>query len=163
MRRSFTMRVVIACDHGGFPLKDVVIEAVKMSGHEIIDVGTFNSDSVDYPDYVEKAGILLQNGKADRAIAMCGSGVGVCITGNKMKGVYASVCHDTYSAHQSVEHDSLNMLCLGARVIGPSLAQEIVLSFLSADKSKDHKYLHRLEKVLRIENKSQFSDISKPH
>jgi len=126
------MRVAVACDHAGFPLKEMVLDAVRAAGHEPLDLGTFNSEPVDYPDLAVKIGEALQGGQARRGILLCGSGVGACIAANKIKGVYAGVCHDTYSAHQGVEHDDMNVLCLGARVIGPEPTKEIVVAFLGA-------------------------------
>jgi ribose 5-phosphate isomerase B len=113
-------------------LKDVVLEAVLAGGHEIIDLGTFSSEAVDYPDYAEKVGAVIQTGEAERGILLCGSGVGACIAANKMNGVYSAVCHDTYSAHQGVEHDDMNVLCLGSRIIGPEMVRELVSAFLAA-------------------------------
>jgi ribose 5-phosphate isomerase B len=126
------MKVAVACDHAGFLLKQNIIETVRSAGHEALDLGTDNSEPVDYPDYAVKVGRLIQSGEVDRGILLCGSGVGACITANKMKGVYASVCHDTYSAHQGVEHDNMNVICLGTLVIGPKPVKEIVLVFLKA-------------------------------
>ncbi len=145
------MRIVIACDHGGFPLKSFVKQVVLSGGHDVLDVGTDSSESVDYPDFTKKAGKLVQTGEADRGIILCGSGVGACIAANKMQGIYASVCHDTYTAHQGVEHDNMNILCIGARVIGPELARDIILSFLSADFREDERFRRRFEKVKLIE------------
>lgn len=147
------MRVVVANDHAGLPLKKVVVEAIRLSGHELIDLGTNSNKRVDFPDYVEKAGWLIQNGQAERGILMCGSGVGVCIAANKMKGVYAGLCHDTYSAHQGVEHDHMNVLCLGGKIIGTELAKEIVIAFIAAHKLNDEKYVTRVNKILVIEQK----------
>jgi ribose 5-phosphate isomerase B len=126
------MKVAVACDHAGFPLKEMVLDAVRAAGHEPLDLGTFNNDPVDYPDLAVKIGEALQGGQAGRGILLCGSGVGACIAANKIQGVYAGVCHDTYSAHQGVEHDDMNVLCLGARVIGPEPTREIVAAFLGA-------------------------------
>jgi len=145
------MRVVVACDHGGFPLKQHVIEAARSLGHEVIDLGTYDESRVDYPDFAEKAGRALQQGEADRAILICASGIGVNIAANKMRGVYAGVCHDTYSAHQGVEHDNMNALCLGGKIIGPELAKEIVRAFLSAKFLGEDRYRRRFEKVQAIE------------
>lgn len=147
------MRIAIACDHGGFPLKAEVIELVECGGHQVLDLGTFDTTPVDYPDYAEKAGHALQKGEADRAIVMCGSGVGAAVAANKMKGVYAALCHDTYSAHQGVEHDNVNMLCLGARVIGPELAKEVVTAFLGAKFSSSERFIRRFAKVKAIEER----------
>src|SRR6266508_6695627 len=118
------MKVVVGSDHAGYPLKDTVIEAVRAAGHEPIYVGTFSPESVDFPDYSEKIGRAIQTGEAERGILVCGSGVGACIAANKMKGVYASICHDTYYAAQGVLHDDMNVLCLGGRVIGPERSEE---------------------------------------
>ena len=110
------MRVAVACDHAGFPLKNVILETVRAAGHEPLDLGTNSSEEVDFPDFTEKLGRAIQRGEAERGIMICGSGVGACVAANKMRGIYACLCHDTYSAHQGVEHDDMNVLCLGARV-----------------------------------------------
>ena len=145
------MRVAVACDHAGFPLKAMVIDTVREAGHEVIDLGTNNTDSVDYPDYAEKVGRAIQEGIADRCVLLCGSGVGASIAANKMKGVYAAVCHDTYSAHQGVEHDAMNVLCLGARIIGPELTKELVRAFLNAKFSNEERHIRRVTKVRMLE------------
>lgn len=126
------MKIAVACDHAGFYLKEVIIESVRVARCEVLDLGTDNGEPVDYPDYAEKLGRLIQSGQAERGILLCGSGVGACIAANKMRGIFASVCHDTYSAHQGVEHDDMNVLCLGTRIIGLELAKEIVTAFLTA-------------------------------
>jgi ribose 5-phosphate isomerase B len=126
------MKVVVGFDHAGFPLKQVVLDAVRNAGDEPIDVGTNSADPVDFPDYAEKIGRALQTGEAERGILCCGSGIGACIAANKMKGVYASICHDTYSAAQGVMHDDMNVLCLGGRVVGPELATALIKAFLNA-------------------------------
>lgn len=149
------MRVAVACDHAGFPLKDVAVEAVLAAGHEVVDLGTFSTEPVDYPDYAEKVGRAILSGEAWRGILLCGSGVGVSIAANKIDGIYAGVCHDTYSAHQGVEHDDMNVLCLGPRVIGPKLVQELVSAFLSArflgNDPGQERHKRRVEKVRKIE------------
>lgn len=145
------MRVAVGADHAGFPLKDQVLEIVKMKGHEALDLGTFSTDSVDYPDYAEKVGRAIQQGDADRGILVCGSGVGAAVAANKMVGIRAGLCHDTYSAHQSVEHDNTNVLALGARIIGPELAAEIVHEFLDAEFSGEDRHIRRLNKITAIE------------
>lgn len=127
------MKVVVGFDHAGFPLKQTVLDAVRKAGHEPIDVGTNNADPVDFPDFTEKVGRAIQNSEAGRGILVCGSGIGACIAANKMKGVYASICHDTYSAAQGVLHDDMNVLCLGGRVIGPELARVLIAAFLNAE------------------------------
>ena len=126
------MKIAVGCDHGGFPLKDVVIESVQAAGHEVIDVGTFNEDPVDFPDFTKKVGEKIQSGEAERGILICGSGIGAAIAANKMKGIYASICHDTYSAAQGVQHDAMNVLCMGGRIIGPELVKVLVPAFLNA-------------------------------
>lgn len=126
------MKIAVGFDHAGFPLKEIVLNAVQAMGHEPIDLGTHSADPVDYPDYAEKVGRAIQSGEAGRGILVCGSGIGACIAANKMKGVYASICHDTYSAAQGVRHDDMNVLCLGGRVIGPELAKALIAAFLGA-------------------------------
>ena len=126
------MKIAVACDHAGFPLKETILAAVRAAGHDAIDLGTYSAESVDFPDYAVKVGEAIQRGTAERGILICGSGIGACIAANKMKGVYASICHDTYSAAQGVMHDAMNVLCLGGRVIGPELAKALVSAFLSA-------------------------------
>jgi len=127
------MKVAIAGDHAGFPLKATVIEAVRAAGHEPMDLGTDSTAPVDFPDFAEKVGRAIQNGEAERGILICGSGIGACIAANKMKGVYASICHDTYSAMQGVLHDDMNVLCMGGRVIGPELVKVLVPAFLNTE------------------------------
>lgn len=152
------MRIVVACDHAGFPLKDEVIAVVQAAGHDVLDLGTYSQEPVDYPDIVDRAGRAIVAKKADRGILICGSGVGACVAANKIKGIYASVCHDTYSAHQSVEHDNLNMLCLGGRIIGAALAKEIVQSFLNAKFSGEERHLRRVQKIQLIEKYGKLKD-----
>jgi len=126
------MRVAVACDHAGFPLKATVLEAVRLAGHEPLDLGTDSQEPVDFPDFTLKLGHSIQSGDAQRGVLICGSGVGACVAANKMKGIYASICHDTYSAAQGVLHDDINVLCLGGRVIGPELARVLVAAFLGS-------------------------------
>ena len=146
------MRVVVSCDHAGFIIKDAVIEAVKEAGHEVVDKGTYSPDRVDFPDFAEKAGRAIINGEADRGIVICGSGVGVVITVNKMKGLYAGLISDIYSAHQGVEHDAMNVMCLGGQMVGPTLAKEMVASFLAAKPMDVERYQNRIAKIKRIED-----------
>lgn len=146
------MKIAVACDHAGYPLKDEVIASIEKSGHEVIDLGTYSQEPVDYPDYAEKAGRAVVQGQADRAVIICGSGVGATIAANKIKGIYACLCHDTYSAHQGVEHDKMNALCLGARIIGGELAKEIVKSFLSAEFCAEERHIRRTDKIRAIES-----------
>ena len=145
------MKVAVACDHGGFQLKETVLEVIRKSGHEAIDLGTYSTDPVDYPDYAEKVGLALQQGEADRGILICGSGVGAAVAANKMRGIRAGVCHDTYSAHQSVEHDDVNVLALGARIIGSELTVELVQAFLGASFTGEERHIRRLSKVSNLE------------
>lgn len=147
------MRVAIACDHAGFPIKDEIINLLENLGQEVADLGTFDQEPVDYPDYAEKAAKAILSGQADRAILLCGSGVGVCVAANKIKGIYAGTCHDTYSAHQGVEHDNMNTLCLGARIVGVELAKEIVKSFISASFSNEKRHVRRVNKIHELEIK----------
>ena len=152
------MRIAIANDHAGYPIKDEIINTLQELGHEIIDVGSFNQEPVDYPDFAEKAAKIILKGQADRGIIICGSGVGVCIAANKIKGIYAGVCHDTYSAHQGVEHDNMNVLCLGARIIGVELAKDIVKAFINAKFSKDERHLRRVGKIVELENSGKINN-----
>ena len=149
------MRVAIGCDHAGYPLKDVAIQAVRAAGHVPVDLGTNSPSSVDYADYAEKVGKTIQQGGASRGILICGSGVGICIAAGKMKGIYPAVCHDTYSAHQGVEHDNMNVLCIGARVIGPELAKEIIVTFVNSrfigNDPGEERHYRRVKKVRRLE------------
>lgn len=145
------MRVVVSTDHGGFPLKEAVVESIKELGHEVLDLGQFDKERSDYPDFAEKAGRALIKGEADRGVVMCGSGIGVSITLNKMKGIYAGLCENTYSAHQGVEHDDMNVLCLGGVVLGKELAKDIVKSFLNAQPINQGRYLERIKKYKKIE------------
>ena len=149
------MQIAIACDHGGHPLKIIIKECIGSLGHTVVDLGTNSTISVDYPDYAEKLGRAIIDGRAERGILICGSGVGACIAANKIKGIYAAICHDTYSARQGVQHDNMNVLCLGARVIGPELAKELVEAFLSAKfYSNEERYVRRVNKIYKLENSS---------
>ncbi len=145
------MNIVIGADHGGFGLKTVLIEYLKKLGHAVRDLGTFNSEPVDYPDYARAVANALIDGQAERGVIICGSGVGACVAANKFPGIRAAVCHDTFSAHQGVEDDNMNVLCLGARVVGPELAKEIVRTFLAASFSGAERHRRRLAKVEEIE------------
>jgi ribose 5-phosphate isomerase B len=150
------MKIAIAADHGGFPLKADIVDLLTQAGHQAIDLGAHEYiASDDYPDYALLVGKAVQSGQADRGIVICGSGVGACIAANKMKGIRAGVCHDTYSAHQGVEHDDMNVLCFGARIIGVELAREIVLAFVGASFNTGERYQRRLNKVLKIEEESR--------
>ena len=145
------MKVAVACDHAGFSLKQTVVEKLQSLGHEVLNCGTDSVEGVDFPDHAQKAGILLQEKKAERAILICGSGIGMCIAANKMHGVYACVCHDAYSARQGVEHDNMNALCLGALVIGKNLAEVLVEEFLKANYFDTGNYQRRVNKIIALE------------
>lgn len=149
------MKVAVGFDHAGFLLKETVLQAIREAGHEPMDMGTNSTEPVDFPDYSEKVGRAVQNGEAERGILVCGSGVGACIAANKMKGVYAAICHDTYSAAQGVRHDDMNVLCLGARVIGPELAVELIKAFLSAryvgNDAGGERLARRVGKIIKME------------
>lgn len=148
------MRIAVASDHAGFPLKDEVIRAILEAGHEPVDLGTDSASTpVDYPDFAEKVGQAVVSGVADRGVLVCGSGVGASIAANKMHGVYAGLCHDVYSAGQGVEHDNMNVLCLGARIIGPALVPGLVQAFLAAEFSTDERHRRRVGKIRAIEAK----------
>lgn len=148
-----TLRVAISADHAGFPLKHTVIDEARRLGHEVSDLGTNSAEPVDYPDFAEAVGRAIRDGSADRGIIICGSGVGASVAANKMPGIRSAVCHDTYSAHQGVEHDDMNVLALGARIIGPEMALELVRAFLSATFSGEERHTRRLRKVLAIEER----------
>ncbi len=146
------MKLVIGADHAGFPLKEEVRGYLERLGYEVIDVGAYNAEPSDYPDFAEALGRVLMARRADRGILICGSGVGVNVAANKLPGVRACMCHDTYSAHQGVEHDDMNVLVMGARIIGPALAFDLVASFLHAHFQKqEDRFVRRLNKVKAIE------------
>jgi ribose 5-phosphate isomerase B len=146
------MKIALGCDHAGYPLKARIRQTIESLGETVIDCGTDSADcAVDYPDYALKVGELIQSGKADRGILLCGSGVGISVAANKMTGIRAGVCHDSYSAHQGVEHDAMNVLCLGTRIIGEEVAVELVRAFLAAKFTQEERHVRRLNKVLAIE------------
>lgn len=148
------MKVAVGCDHAGFPVKEAVEEQVKALGHEVLDMGTYNTQSVDYPDFAAKVALSVSSGQAERGILICGSGIGACIAANKFKGIRACVAHDLYSAAQGVEHDNMNVLCLGGRVV-PDTAPKLAQAFLSANFQKEEeRHVRRLNKVLSIEEKN---------
>jgi ribose 5-phosphate isomerase B len=144
------MRIAVAFDHRGVHLRDAVLES--LAAHEVIDLGT-DTDAVriDYPDKASEVGEAIQRGNAERAVLVCGSGVGAAVAACKMTGIRAAICHDTYSAHQGVEHDDMNVLCLGSEVVGPSLARELVEAFLGATFNGGERYVRRLQKVADME------------
>ena len=145
------MRVAIGADHAGYPLKQELLPFLEVLGHTVTDLGTNSADPVDYPDYAEAVGLAVRNGKAERGLLICGSGVGASVAASKIPGIRAGLCHDTYSAHQGVEHDDMNVLTLGARVIGPKLAEELVAAFLAAKFTGEERHRRRLGKVRAIE------------
>ncbi len=153
------MKIIIGADHAGFNYKALLVTELTQQGHEVLDLGTFNTDPDDYPDRASEVALALLNGQGERGILICGSAVGVSIAANKFRGIRAGVCHDTYSAHQSVEHDDVNILCLGERVIGIELAKEIVSTFLKAKFTNAPRHSRRLEKIFDIENKNMKEDI----
>ena len=146
------MRVAIAADHAGYELKGEVAEAVAAWGHSVLDLGTHDTTPVDYPDIAMAAGQAVVERRADRAIVICGSGAGACVAANKLRGIRAAIAHDTYTAHQMVEHDDVNVLCLGARVVGSQLAIELAGHFLAAEFSGDERHRRRLDKVNRLDH-----------
>ncbi|HQZ38675.1 MAG: ribose 5-phosphate isomerase B [Acidobacteria bacterium] len=147
------MRVAVGSDHAGFELKRDLAGYLAQQGHEVIDLGTHSTAPVDYPDTAEAVATAVRNGQADRGLLICGSGAGVSVAASKFPGIRAAVCHDTYSARQAVEHDDLNVLCLGARVIGPALARVLSDAFLGATFKSEERYLRRLAKIDAIEGR----------
>ena len=157
------MRIAIGGDHAGLELKNAMTEYVVSLGHAVNDVGAHSYDAQDdYPDFAAAVADAVASGQAERGIIVCGSGVGASVTANKVPGVRAAMCHDTYSAHQGVEHDDMNVLCLGGRIIGIALAEEIVRGFLSATFRDEGKYRRRLDKVIAIERRSQGRKAARP-
>lgn len=147
------MRLVVGGDHAGFPLKGPVVEALRSWGHEVTDVGTHSPEPVDFPDIAEKVCRALITGEAERAIMVCGTGVGASIACNKVPGIRAAVCHDVYSAHQCVEHDNVNIMCLGAQIVGDRLAFDLVRAFLSAEFSTAEHFRRRVAKLGELEKR----------
>jgi RpiB/LacA/LacB family sugar-phosphate isomerase len=144
-------RVALAADHAGLELKEKVADFLRGAGFEVMDLGTNDEEPVDYPDFALAIGEALRKGRAERGILICGSGVGACVAANKIEGIRAGLCHDTYSAHQGVEHDDINVLCLGARVIGEELVKELVTAFLSAKFTGEERHVRRLAKIQAME------------
>ncbi|MGH9240596.1 MAG: ribose 5-phosphate isomerase B [Vicinamibacterales bacterium] len=147
------MRIALAADHAGYLLKNEVKAKLSAQGHDVLDLGTDSPAPVDYPDSAEAVAGAIRDGQAERGIIVCGSGAGVSIAANKFPGIRAAVCHDTYTAHQAVEHDDMNVLCLGARVIGGALALDLVSAFLGARYAGEERFQRRLDKVTRIEER----------
>ena len=147
------MRIALSADHAGFDMKRDLAALLGTQGHDVLDLGTHSTAAVDYPDSAEAVAMALRDGRADRGICVCGSGAGVSIAANKFPGIRAAVCHDCYTAHQAVEHDDMNVLCIGARVIGPALAWDIIAAFLGASFSGELRHQRRLDKILAIEGR----------
>ena len=145
-------KIVTAFDHAGVDLHDIVIKTIKECGCDVIDVGTDSSGSVDFPDYAYAASQKILDKEAEKGIFVCGSGIGMCLAANKIKGIYAAVCHDWYSSHQAVEHDDINVMCLGSRVIGPELAHDLIVAFLSSEFNFKPNQIRRMNKVRQIED-----------
>ena len=147
------MKVVIGSDHAGFQLKNAMGDLLRSMGNEVLDVGAFNENPSDYPDFAEAVDRAVLDGKAERGVLICGSGVGASVAANKLPGIRAGMCHDTYSAHQGVEHDNINVLVLGSRVVGVALAQDLVRAFMGAKFSNEERHVRRLGKVKALETK----------
>ncbi len=147
--------IAIGADHAGYELKDEVGRILQAAGFEVLDLGTNGPESVDYPDFAAAVGRAVQDGRAWRGVVVCGSGAGACIAANKLRGIRGVLSHDTYSAHQAVEHDDANVLCMGARIIGGALAEEIVLAFARAEFTGEERHQRRLDKVLALEASEQ--------
>jgi len=147
------MRIVVGSDHAGFDLKEAIKRCIETMGHSIVDVGTNSTAAVDYPDFARALAEAVARGDGERGVLICGSGVGASIAANKIPGIRAAICHDSYSAHQGVEHDDMNVLTLGARIIGEELAKDLVRNFLIAEFSHDERHVRRLNKVKQIEAK----------
>ena len=155
------MKITIGSDHAGFALKKVLIDHLQKSGHQLVDVGTDSTAPVDYPDYAEAvARGVLQDG-SERGILICGSGVGASVAANKIPGICAGLCHDSYSAHQGVEHDNINVLVLGSRVIGPELAKDLCITFINARFTNEERHCRRLEKIHSIEQRYSAESVTK--
>jgi RpiB/LacA/LacB family sugar-phosphate isomerase len=147
------MKIVVGSDHAGFDLKQEVAASLRREGHEVVDVGTGSTAPVDYPDFAEAVGLAVREGRGERGVLICGSGVGAAVAANKLPGIRAAICHDTYSAHQGVEHDDMNVLVLGGRVVGPALAHELVRAFVAARYTGEERHARRLAKVIALESR----------
>ena len=150
------MRIAVGGDHAGFEMKNLIAEHVRALGHTVVDAGAYEYDALDdFPDFSEAVAVRVADGRAERGLVVCGSGVGASVAANKVKGIRAGMCHDTYSARQGVEHDDMNVVCIGSRIIGEELAKEVVSAFLSASFiESEEKYVRRLNKVLDIERRN---------
>ena len=160
---SQSLRYAIAGDHAGFSMKNEVAKFLAAQGIEALDCGTHSAESCDFPDFAEAVASRIIDGQIDRGILVCGSGVGVSVAANKFPGIRASLCHDTYSARQGVEHDDMNVLCIGARVIGPELAFEIIRAFLGAKYTPQPRHARRLDKIVSIESRVLAGEFTKKH
>jgi len=147
------MKIVVGSDHAGFALKQEMAALLRECGHEVLDVGTDSTAPVDYPDFAEALALAVREGRAERGVLICGSGVGASVAANKLPGVRAAICHDTYSAHQGVEHDDMNVLVLGGRIIGPALALELVRAFVGARFTGEERHVRRLAKIKALETR----------
>jgi RpiB/LacA/LacB family sugar-phosphate isomerase len=147
------MKLVVGSDHAGFALKEELAEMLRQDGHDVLDVGARSAEPSDYPDFAEALGKAVLDGRAERGVLICGSGVGASVAANKIPGVRAAVCHDTYSAHQGVEHDDMNVLVLGGRIIGTALAHDLVAAFVGARFSGEERHVRRLNKVKALEKR----------
>jgi RpiB/LacA/LacB family sugar-phosphate isomerase len=147
------MKIVVGSDHAGFTLKQEVADCLRREGHDVLDVGTDSTAPVDYPDSAEAVARAVTDGRAEKGVLVCGSGVGASVAANKVPGVRAAICHDAYSAHQGVEHDDMNVLVLGGRIVGPALAQELVRAFVAARFSGEERHARRLDKVVAMERR----------
>ncbi|MGH3649590.1 MAG: ribose 5-phosphate isomerase B [Acidimicrobiia bacterium] len=145
------MRVAVGSDHAGYPMKEHVASWLAESGHAVYDLGTHSADPVDYPDYAAAVAQAVLDGRADRGVIICGSGAGACIAANKLIGIRAGVAHDSYTAHQMVEHDDANILCLGSRVVGQALAEDLIKTFIEAKFSREDRHVRRLDKIRALE------------
>jgi RpiB/LacA/LacB family sugar-phosphate isomerase len=147
------MKVVIGSDHAGFQLKNAMGDLLRSLGHEVLDIGAFNENPSDYPDFAEAVGRAILDGRAERGVLICGSGIGASVAANKLIGIRAGICHDTYSGHQGVEHDNMNVLVMGSRVVGEKLAEDIVRAYLAAKFTNEERHVRRLAKVAALEQK----------
>jgi RpiB/LacA/LacB family sugar-phosphate isomerase len=147
------VRIVIGSDHGGYDLKQAAADGLRRDGHDVLDVGTNSVEPVDYPDFAEAVGAAVIDGRAERGVLICGSGVGACVAANKLPGVRAAICHDSYSAHQGVEHDNMNVLVLGGRIVGAALAHDLVRAFVGARYTAEERHVRRLAKVTALEQR----------
>ncbi|KKX33396.1 ribose 5-phosphate isomerase B [Rhizobium sp. LC145] len=145
------MRIVIGSDHAGFPLKSTIIDHIKSLGHEVTDVGSYDPNPVDFPDVAKNVTSSIMAGAAERGLLVCGTGVGASIAANKVKGIRAAVCHDVHSAHQSVEHDDVNVMCIGAQIVGAWLAKDLVAAYLAAEFSTDEDFRRRVRKLAEMD------------